>query len=67
MPGSVRVQYLKHLAEQCSRAFTLQNLAESNFISTARYKGFNAELVYKIAAVFWPNGYGSLHLRDSHQ
>jgi len=56
---STQVRKLKQLADQCSQSFTLQGMAESSFISTARFKGFALEAVYKVASSFWPNGQAS--------
>lgn len=59
MPRSLQRKKLQRMADQFQKAFTLAGLAETSFISTARFKGFSSDLIYQIAASYWPEGYAA--------
>ncbi|MBI1390394.1 MAG: hypothetical protein GC154_18305 [bacterium] len=59
MPRSLQRKKLQRMAEQFQAAFTLDGLAETSFISTARFKGFSLDLIYQVASSYWPSGYAA--------
>lgn len=59
MPRSLQRKKLQRMAEQFQKSFTIEGLAETSFISTARFKGFAHELIYQVAAAYWPDGYAA--------
>lgn len=59
MPRSLQRKKLQRMADQFQKAFTLAGLAETSFISTARFKGFSNDLIYQTAASIWPEGYAA--------
>ncbi|MDP8242799.1 MAG: hypothetical protein P9L94_01875 [Candidatus Hinthialibacter antarcticus] len=59
MPRSLQRKKLQRMADQFQKAFTMAGLAETSFISSARFKGFSIDLIYQTAASYWPGGYAA--------
>lgn len=59
MPRSIQRKKLQKMAEQLQQVFSLEGAAEASFISTARFKGYAADLIYQVASAYWPGGYAA--------
>ncbi len=59
MPHTVEHCQLFRLADKIQRVFKAAGAAESSFITTARLKGFNPEIIHEVAATFWQEGYSA--------
>lgn len=56
MDDCKKVDRLSRMAERFKRYFRNQGLAETSFVSSAHFRGFPAEMVRSVAALFWPDG-----------
>ena len=59
MPRSIQERQLREMADQFNRLFKIPGLAETSFITTARFEGFAIESIHKVAAKTWPQGYSA--------
>lgn len=50
------LERLTKMAERFQRYFRNQGLAETSFITSARFRGFPAEMIKNVATLFWPEG-----------
>jgi hypothetical protein len=48
---------LKAMAKRFQTYFRNPGLAETSFITSARFRGFSHGTIHRVAAVFWPKGH----------
>lgn len=59
MSHSIQLRRLNLLAEQTKHSFIFSDLAEISFITTARFRGFDKDLIDEVAVFYWPTGHTS--------
>ncbi len=48
---------LRDMAKRFQTYFRNPGLAETSFITSARFRGFSHTAVHRVAALFWPKGH----------
>ncbi len=51
------IDRLKEMAARFQKYFRNPGLAETSFITFARFKGFPHDAIHRVAAMFWPKGH----------
>lgn len=64
MPRQIQLKKMQRMAELFKTVFTIDNPAESAFISTARFKGYDDDLIYQVACSYWPDGFAARHCQE---
>lgn len=59
MPRNIQLRRLKNMAEKFEASCQMQGMAETSFISTARFQGYSPDAIEQIAQEFWPFGFAA--------
>jgi len=51
------IDRLRDMAKRFQSYFGNPGLAETSFITSARFRGFSHTAVHRVAALFWPKGH----------
>lgn len=57
MTEQPQLERLKDMAKRFQKYFRNQGLAETSFITSARFRGFPHTAVHRVAILLWPNGH----------
>ena len=57
MTEQSQLDRLRDMAKRFQTYFRNPGLAETSFITSARFRGFSHDAVHRVAALFWPKGH----------